>query len=457
MAITVFCLLSLLLFAGKIIRVALPVLQRCYLPSSVIGGVIGLGLFQCFPQFFKPEMIQTVSKIPGFMINIVFATLFLGVATPPLKKVFQTAFPQLCFGQIMAWGQYVIGFAAAGFVLIPFFGAHEAFGNLLEIGFQGGHGTVGGMSESFRALGWEDGIALGYTVATVGMILGVVVGMMLVNWAGRKGYVKNIRTFDSQNKLQQLGIYHSAERPSAGWQTVYCDSIDSLAWHISLVGLAVLCGYSILEGLRGLEIHCFPESSMRIFKGFPLFPLCMIGGLLIQKFAGMVKVDSLVDRGQMQRLAGAALDFLVLSAMATIKISVVAANWQSLLVIIVLGLIFSLFMVIYVAPRLFKESWFECAIADFGQALGVTATGLLLLRAVDPESKTCATQAFGYKQLLHEPFMGGGLWTAMAFTLLFQLGWKIMLGISLGALFIWVTFAVIICRKNRKNASGANF
>ena len=44
----------------------------------------------------------------------------------------------------------------------------------------------------------------------------------------------------------------------------------------------------------------------------------------------------------------------------------------------------------------------------------------------------------------------------MAFTLLFQLGWKIMLGISLGALFIWVTFAVIICRKNRKNASGAN-
>jgi len=452
MAVTAFCLLSLLLFFGKIIRVSVPLLQKCYLPSSVIGGVLGLVLFQYFPQLFKPEMVQTIGKIPGFMINIVFATLFLGVATPPLKKIFQVAFPQLCFGQVMAWGQYVIGFAAVGFVLIPFFGAHEAFGNLLEIGFQGGHGTVGGMSESFRTLGWEDGIALGYTVATVGMILGVVVGMMLVNWAGRKGYVKNIRQFESQNRLQQLGIYHSGKRPTAGYQTVYCDSIDSLAWHISLVGIAILFGYGLLEGLRALEIGCFPEQTMRIFKGFPLFPLCMIGGLVIQRLARLFKVASLIDRGQMQRLAGAALDFLVLSAMATIKISVVAANWQSLLIITALGLVFSLFMVIFVAPRLFRESWFECAIADFGQALGVTATGLLLLRSVDPESKTCATQAFGYKQLLHEPFMGGGLWTAAALTLLFRFGWKIMLGISLGALIVWLVPTVIICCKNRRTS-----
>lgn len=453
MAITVFCLLSLLLFAGKIIRVSIPLLQKCYLPSSVIGGVLGLILFQCFPQFFNEETVQSIAKIPGFMINIVFATLFLGVATPPLKKVFQVAFPQLCFGQIMAWGQYVIGFAAAGWILIPFFGAHEGFGNLLEIGFQGGHGTVGGMSESFRTLGWEDGIALGYTVATAGMILGVVVGMMLVNWAGRKGYVKNIRQFESQNKLQQLGIYRASDRPTAGWQTVYSDSIDSLAWHIALVGIVVLCGYGILEGLRSLEIFCFPNGSIRIFKGFPLFPLCMIGGLVIQKIARLCKVDSLVDHGQMQRLAGAALDFLVLSAMATIKIAVVADNWKSLLTIIVLGLLFALFMVIRVAPRLFKESWFECAIADFGQALGVTATGLLLLRSVDPESKTCAAQAFGYKQLLHEPFMGGGLWTATALTLLFQFGWKIMLCISSGAMLVWIVIAVILCRKNGRSAA----
>jgi ESS family glutamate:Na+ symporter len=98
-------------------------------------------------------------------------------------------------------------------------------------------------------------------------------------------------------------------------------------------------------------------------------------------------------------------------------------------------------MVVVVARRLFRESWFECAIAEFGQSLGVTATGLLLLRAADPESKTCATQAFGYKQLLHEPIMGGGLWTAFAFVLDSRWGWLPVFLLSTGALVFWILFS----------------
>ena len=451
MAITVFCLLAVLLVVGKTLRVLIPFLQKCYLPSSVIGGIVGLIIFQCFPGLIPAEYISAISKIPGFMINVVFATLFIGVVTPPLQKIFRTAFPQLCFGQMLAWGQYVIGFALGGFVLIPLFGVNPGFGNLLEIGFQGGHGTVGGMAESFRSFNWEDGIALGYTVATAGMVVGVTVGVLLVNWAGRTGYVKNIRNFEDQNKLQQQGIYHSDERPVAGWQTVYCDSIDSLAWHISLVGIAILAGFGMQKGLQIAEIKLFPAAEVRIMKGFPLFPFCMIGGLLLQKTSQLIKTDRLIDHGQMQRIAGAALDFLVVSAMSTIKLSVVVENWQALLILIIVGAVFCVSMVVFVAPKIFKESWFECAIADFGQATGVTATGLLLLRTVDPESKTCAAQAFGYKQLLHEPVMGGGLWTAIALTLLYKLGWQTMLIISASALALWIIVTVIHSKVHGRN------
>ncbi|MDO5472977.1 MAG: sodium/glutamate symporter [Akkermansia sp.] len=446
-AIFVFCFLSLLLVLGKVLRTLIPLLQRCYLPSSVIGGFIGLVVFQCFPQLVPADVINTVGKLPGFMINVVFATLFLGVVTPPLSKVVRVAFPQLCFGQILAWGQYVIGFAVVGFLLLPFFGTNEGFGNLLEIGFQGGHGTVSGMAESFESFGWEDGIALGYTMATAGMLLAVIIGIILINWAARKGYIQNIRSFDEQDKLQQKGIYCKDEQPAAGVQTVYCDSIDSLAWHIALVGIAILAGYGMRLGLQELEATCSSDGTVTILKGFPLFPFCMIGGLLMQKTAQRIQVHNLIDHGQMQRISGAALDFLVVSAMATIKVQVVLDNWVGLLVLIVLGTLLSLFMVVVVARKLFRESWFECAIAEFGQSLGVTATGLLLLRAADPESKTCATQAFGYKQLLHEPIMGGGLWTALALTLLYKLGWAVMLGISSAALLAWIAAAVLFARK----------
>lgn len=449
-AIFVFCLLSVLLVLGKVLRTLIPLLQRCYLPSSVIGGFIGLLIFQCFPELLPEDVVGAVGKLPGFMINVVFATLFLGVVTPPLAKVVRVAFPQLCFGQILAWGQYVIGFAAVGFLLLPFFGVNEGFGNLLEIGFQGGHGTVSGMAESFESFGWEDGIALGYTMATAGMLLAVILGIILINWAARKGYIRNIRSYDEQDKLQQKGIYSKEEQPAAGVQTVYCDSIDSLAWHISLVGISILAGFGMRYGLQELEALCSADGSITLLKGFPLFPFCMIGGLLLQKLAQRVRVHSLIDHGQMQRISGAALDFLVVSAMATIKVQVVLDNWVGLLVLIVLGTLLSLFMVVVVARRLFRESWFECAIAEFGQSLGVTATGLLLLRASDPESKTCATQAFGYKQLLHEPIMGGGLWTALALTLLYKLGWAIMLGISTAALLFWILAATIFVRRRGK-------
>jgi ESS family glutamate:Na+ symporter len=76
-----------------------------------------------------------------------------------------------------------------------------------------------------------------------------------------------------------------------------------------------------------------------------------------------------------------------------------------LLILVLAGTAFTVFTVLFVAPKLFKDAWFERAIADFGQATGVTATGLMLLRTVDPDNKTGAAASFGCKQLIHEPVM----------------------------------------------------
>jgi ESS family glutamate:Na+ symporter len=303
------------------------------------------------------------------------------------------------------------------------------------------------MTEVFSTFGWEDGVALGFTVATCGMIVGIVAGMILVNWAHKKGYVKSVKTFEERRKFEQQGIYPSENRPSAGLQTVFCDSIDSLAFHIALIGLSILLGFTILCLLQYGELRLFPHLQTRIFTGFPLFPLCMIGGVILQYSLSKVKLSSLVDKEQMQRLSGASLDFLVVSAVATIQLKVVMDNLLPLLILVVSGTVFSIAVIVFVAPRLLKNAWFEKAIADFGQATGVTATGLMLLRTVDPENKTEAAATFGYKQLIHEPFMGGGLWTALALTLVFTIGLIPVLLISLVMLFIWSIIAAVIMKQ----------
>ena len=223
--------------------------------------------------------------MPGFLINVVFATLFLGTPLPNFRRVVSLAFPQLVLGQIMAWGQYVVGLGLTGFVFKKLFfgGSHvsELFGNLLEVGFEGGHGTVSGLEESFKTFGWAEGTALGYTMATAGMIIGIVLGMTMVQWAFRRGIVKEVVTFDERKAHERRGVHLKGRRPDAGKQTVMCDSIDSLAWHIAVVGLAVLIGFGMLKGLQAAEVVLFPEAETRIFRGFPLFPLCMLGGVLL--------------------------------------------------------------------------------------------------------------------------------------------------------------------------------
>jgi len=434
-AVLIFCSLCLLLVIGKVLRMNIPLLQRLYLPSSLIGGLVGLVVVSCLGSHVPDNLVSAAGKVPGFLINIVFATLFLGKLTPKFSKVLALAFPQFCIGQIIAWGQYVVGLGLSGFVFVKLFGVPAAFGNLLEIGFEGGPGTVGGMTESFMAFGWEDGIALGYMMSTVGMIIGIVLGMVLVQWAYRRGIVKQVVSFEDRRRFERRGLFTRRSRPSAGLQTVSCDSIDSLAWHIAVVGTAVVIGY----GLRQL----IPMS------GFPLFPLCMIGGVLLQVLAHVFHKDLLVDRGQMQRISGASLDFLLVAAVATIKLRVVAANWLPLMILIVAGTVWSVWVVMTLAPRLFREAWFERAIAEFGQATGVTATGLMLLRTVDPENRTPAAMSFGYKQLLHEPFMGGGIWTALALTLVYKIGWLNVFWISLAMLTLWSVIVLVLIRRNR--------
>ena len=74
----------------------------------------------------------------------------------------------------------------------------------------------------------------------------------------------------------------------------------------------------------------------------------------------------------------------------------------------------------------------------------------MLLRTVDPENKTVAAASFGYKQLIHEPVMGGGLWTALALTLVFTIGWLKVWVFSAAMLLVWSVISAVVILKNRK-------
>ena len=103
--------ISILLLIGKYLRAKVKFFQNIFLPSSVIAGLLGLIIIQLLLKFNGGENLDSVIKIwsgaPGFLINIVFATLFMGKAIPGISKIWDRAGVQVVYGQIVGWGHYL--------------------------------------------------------------------------------------------------------------------------------------------------------------------------------------------------------------------------------------------------------------------------------------------------------------------------------------------------------------
>ncbi|NIM82697.1 MAG: sodium:glutamate symporter, partial [Candidatus Aminicenantes bacterium] len=300
--VTSFAGLSLLIVIGKFLRVKIKLLQRLYIPTSVIGGILGLLIIQIGGDAIPAGWTAGWAKLPGFLINIVFAALFLGITIPSLSTIWKKSAPQLAYGQIVAWGQY---FTALLFVLLllkPLFNIPDVFGVVLPVGFEGGHGTAAGLKEAFETFKWPEGTDFALASATMGVVSAIVVGIILINWAARKGYTHKLKALNQLKKGEWGGFYNKDQRPIAGRQTVSADSIDSLALHLAIIGIAVLIGYYIKWGMLGYEFLSPALSKLKILQGFPLFPLCMLGGLLVQLVVSRFSRVSPIDHSLMQRL-----------------------------------------------------------------------------------------------------------------------------------------------------------
>ncbi len=439
-----FSCLCVLLGLGYWMRRRVGLLQRLFLPASVIAGLLGLLLFQFLP--IPAEVSVGWNKLPGTLINVVFACLFLGTALPSISKVWKSSSRQLAYGQIVAWGQYAVGCFLVLLLLGPLFDLPDLFAGIMPVGFEGGHGTAGGMGPIFDQLGYPEMKDYALACATGGILGAILVGMGLVNWAVRKGYVEK-RSAPQFGAEDLTGMIPDSQRPSAGKLTVSSDVIESLSLHLVFVGAAILLGWLMKQGLlQGAQF--LPGNGAQLFASFPLFPLCMLGGVMVQFLADRFDQHKHMDHDLMLRIQNCALDFLVVAAIATIRIDVVAKQWIPLVVLILGGILWNVFCLMILARRAFKDAWFERGIAEMGQSMGVTATGLLLLRVVDPDYETEAAEAFAAKQLLHEPFMGGGLWTGAAIPLLALWGgWRI-LGIALTVMAVW---SIVLFVMNRRS------
>ncbi|KUI30367.1 sodium:glutamate symporter [Mycobacterium sp. IS-1742] len=415
--------LGIMFAVGWLVRARITFLRALFIPSSVIAGFLVLllgpqvlGKLTGTNGLFPEAVIQVWRVLPGLLINVVFGAIMIGKTLPKPKQLWHSAAPHALFGTFLSLGQFALAGLAVLLLLGPVFGLPPETGALLEMSFAGGHGTIAGMGSLLSDVGAPELVDIGLGLATISMITAVAVGSALVRWAVRSPKVTVMRNTTPSARedydVDRVRVAPADEHPSRD------DGIHLTVLAFAMIAAAIMVAIGLLWGLRWAASALGSD----IFDRFPLFPLTVVGGFLVQWLATKTGQAGKIDKQAVDGISAIALDALLVSAIGTMSLAALGSNVPVIIVFTVIGVLWSAAALFWLGSRFHRANWFEHAIADFGQSQGNVATGFVLADMVDPQRRTSTANDYGYKQLPYEPLLGGGLLTALSVPLISAVG-----------------------------------
>ena len=432
--------LSLILTVGRALGARLQ-LRLWGIPEALLAGLLGLLLAPGGPLPLLPhQVLELWADLPLVLLTLVFGSLLLGKPLPKLQGLWRPVSGQVSLALVLAFGQYVVAGLAVLLVLQPWLGVSPIMACLIEVAYEGGHGSAAAMGPSYAALGFPGGQALGLAMATVGLLSSTLVGGLLVVL----GRSRRWRLADAAaNGDTSTPTQVEAGEPTAA--SGHPAEPASWAVNLALAGVAVLVGVALLATLRWLTAG-LGEGVATVVDSLPVFPLAIVGSLLVRlalERSGKAHWASALVQGQIGTLSA---DLLITAATAGLDLGLLRADWLPLTVLALSGLAWNLGVTLVLAPRLLPADWFERAVIEFGQATGVAASGLLLLRMADPEDRSDALPAFSIKQLLLQPFLAGGVVTVVAPLAIADWGLPIWTGFCFGLVVLFAGSGLLLAR-----------
>lgn len=375
-------LMCLLLLIGQVLRAKISLLQTLFLPASIIAGMLGLALGPNGLDIIP--FSDLLSEYPSVLIVLLMTSVPIG-QTIQFRRAGNRVGALYSYsqaGQLLQWG---LGLMLALALLGPLFNLHDGFGLLLGAGWAGGFGTAAAVGSSFEELGWAEATSLGFTSATVGVLVCIVGGLIITKWAARTGKAENLAKFDELPPEMRTGLIPPEQRVPLGHATLSSSSLESLTLHIGLILLGGTAAYYIGQ----FQQQLFPSLTV------PVLAIGFLIGLALQILLMVTRTAKYVDRETMTSVTGTLSDLLVAFGISSIVPSVVVDYAVPLAALLVFGLVFCVVLLRYLTPRMFREQWFERGIFTWGWLTASVATGVALLRIVDPRLKSKTLEDFG--------------------------------------------------------------
>ena len=382
-------IISVLLLLGKLMRVKIKLIQKLFIPPSLLAGFMGLAFG---PHGFDilPLSTQT-GTYAGILIAFIFGSLPL--TSQKVKGDGKNVGSMWVYSQAGMLLQWAFGGLLGLLVLNRIWPLNPAFGITMPSGFCGGHGTAAAIGQAFGTLGHDEILTLAMTAATFGIVASVILGLILIKWGTKNNYTSFLASYDDLSDELRTGLLPDEKRESMGESSCSPISIDPLTFNLIIVVMIALGGY------------CISKSVSHFMPGFelPVFSCAFVAGIFIKKAFDKTKVSDYICPQTVGHISGAFTDLLVAFGISSIKISVVVEYIVPLLILLVSGLAVTLIYVLVMARKLIKEHWFEKAVFTWGWFTGTMAMGIALLRVADPKMQSRCLDSYALAYLFIAP------------------------------------------------------
>ena len=387
------------LLVGNIFKKVIPYLQQSLIPTSVLGGAILLIVAAIYKAITGDVMFDAAAFGGNGTANleiITYHSLALGFIASSFKtsggkvtkkrsvEIMNTGVTTVStyllqgivgFGITIVAAMIVTGFFPAAGVLLPF-GYGQGTGQALNYGgiFQDKFGFVGGRT-------------FGLTIAALGFLSAAIGGVIHLQYMKKSGKLVKSKRRDGSTHTDRVESY---------FEIPMQESMDKMTVQIALILVAYVLAYLLMFGLGEL----LPNMRSVIY-GFN-FLLGVLSATLLKITMNFLRRKHIIRKKYtnnflMTRTSNFFFDLMVVAGVAAIRLDQLEGYWGIILILGVAGLLVTYIYNRIVAKTLFPDYVEEQFLTMFGMLTGTASTGVILLREVDGDFKTPASDNMVYQ------------------------------------------------------------
>ena len=386
------------LLIGNVLKKSIPFLRNSLIPTSVLGGLIILVVAAIYKAITGTVMFDSAAFNFNGTDNleiITYHALALGFIASSFRttggklnkqrstEIFNTGVSTVATYLIQ--GIFGLGIALIAALFLTDF--LPAAGVLLPFGYGQGTGQALNYGMIYEEAGFVGGKSFGLTIAALGFLSASIGGVIHLNVMRKSGKLKLSDRKDGSTHTEEIDP--PTEIPMQ-------ESMDKMTVQIALIVVAYVAAYLLMFALGSLL-----PGMRAVIYGFN-FLLGVLVATLIKVSMNFLRKKGVIKKKYtnnflMTRASNFFFDLMVVAGVAAIRLDILENFWGLIMILGFTGAIITYIYTRFLAKTLFKDYVEEQFLMMYGMLTGTASTGIILLREIDGEFRTPASDNMVYQ------------------------------------------------------------